>query len=175
MASNSNQYNQVVYDLIQFEDTPSAPVAPAATDFYQHHISNGIYPSIPNVSQQEPIQHIQMTQQPSFQGNLSTNKIETNSSQAIHHCFINDNGVSYQHVIIPTTDQNQILHVNNNYQRVESQNKIPICYIGFHCLFLIILSITIVIIQAMLKYFGAGIWAGLFSILTGVIGSFLSI
>jgi hypothetical protein len=178
MASNTNQYNQVVNDLITFDDMPTAPPAMVSSSGI-HHISNGIYPFIPSTSQQEPIQHNQLQmahqQTASYQGN--TNRIEETNIQPIHHCFINDNGVSYQHIIIPTTDQNQTIHVNgnnvNSNSRPESQNKIPICYIGFHCIFLITLSITLIVMQVMLKYFGAGIWVGLFLVFSAVITSFL--
>ena len=177
VASNTNQYNQVAYDLIQFEDAPTAPLPPPSTTQYHNsyqnaeiqHIPNKIYPSISTISHQDNIiehEQVQMAQQPttSYQSNLNEN--DAKYIKPIHHCFINDNGVAYQHIIIPSPN---LSHVKD----LASKKKIPICYIGFHCLFLITLSIVLVVMQAMLKYFGAGIWSGLFSILTATIGSFL--
>ena len=48
VASNTNQYNQIAYDLIQFEDAPTAPLPPPSTTQFHNSYQNGEIQHIPN-------------------------------------------------------------------------------------------------------------------------------
>jgi hypothetical protein len=160
-AIDANPYNQVAYDLIKIEDDSLVPPTAPPSSSHQTTINtamNELY---------TPIRVETNQLQASNVNNVS------DSQQAHHDCFFNENGVTYRHIMIPYSYQNApshfiqpiILYNNSNQRDAELKRKFPSCYISFHCTFLIILSIGQILMQAYIYHFGPGVWSGAFQIL----------
>ena len=93
-------------------------------------------------------------------------------NQPVHHCLLNENGITYHHVFIPVSHHDlNTIDFNGN----ENVTKFSSCFVAFHSLFLMFLGIAQIVSQSYIYYWGAGVWSGLFTVLTSLIALLLSI